>query len=389
MQRPVILRSHQAESMPRQLSKRIVVLAIVPTCLLARFVLSAWGQFAQPSPAPTDTSVAGETANDAAQSAAADQNSRAASVEQAFVGTNQCFACHRPQTNTWSETTHAQAFTLLPEKYRTDSACLKCHVTGFGHAGGYVAGTDKDLLMVGCESCHGPGARHVDAAQRFVMASTPDEEAKIEKEMRETVVKEPKDDVCIACHTTQAHGSHPPYEDTLPAPSADSSNGRNKLVSSGTKSFASTSQTRYMPGYSVKTCGSCHYDQYLQWRSEKHATLAASLPIKHETDQNCTKCHAEAGFVRSSVSTDAHHTYVGVACESCHGPALEHVRFNVQFIHSPPLEPRLEEAARQTIRKGKPATACVQCHVGQSHKEHPQFQANNAAVSDSGSSSSR
>jgi hypothetical protein len=133
---------------------------------------------------------------------------------------------------------------------------------------------------------------------------------------------------------------------------------------------------RYVPGYSVKTCGSCHYDQYLQWRIEKHSALAASLPAKHANDQNCTKCHSNAGFVNSTVSTDVHHAQIGVACESCHGPALEHVRFNVRFIHGPPLGPRLEQAARESIRKGKSATACVQCHVGQSHKEHPQFEAN-------------
>jgi hypothetical protein len=311
--------------------------------------------------------------NDSTAPAAADQTPAAPRVEQAFVGTNQCFVCHRPQTNTWSETTHAQAFTHLPEKYRTNSACLECHVTGFGKPDGYLAGTDKDLLMVGCESCHGPGARHIDAAQRFVLAATPDEEAKVEKEMRETVVKTPTDAVCIACHNTQAHGTHPPFEDTLPAPTADSSPGHRSVVSIANRRFVSSPQARYVPGYSVKTCGSCHYDQYLHWRSEKHSDLAEALPAKYSNDESCKKCHAEAGFASSSTPLDVHHAKVGVACESCHGPALEHVRFNVRYIHGPPLGPRLEEAARQTIRNGRPATACVQCHVGQSHKVHPQF----------------
>jgi hypothetical protein len=373
---PVRLQTAMGPMLRQSLSRRIAVVSTVAICLLGRFVLSACGQFAQALPSSGETRAASEAANEVPQAIAPDQNTTAPGVEQAFVGTNQCFVCHRPQANTWSETSHAQSFTHLPEKYRSDTSCLKCHVTGFGDARGYVTGTEKDLLMVGCESCHGPGAKHLDAAQRFLLASTPDEEAKIEKEMRETVVKTPTDEVCIACHTTQAHGSHPLYEDTLPAPPAKGQTGQRKLVSSISSVFASPSPTRYVPGYSVKTCGSCHYDQYLQWRTEKHSTLAASLPAKHANDQNCTNCHANAGFVDSTVSTDVHHAQIGVGCESCHGPALEHVRFNVRFIHGPRLGPQLEEAARQSISKGKPATACVQCHVGQSHKEHPQFEAN-------------
>jgi hypothetical protein len=194
--------------------------------------------------------------------------------------------------------------------------------------------------------------------------------------MRESVVKTPTDAMCVACHKTQAHGAHPPYDDTLPTPPADSSAGRRNVVSTAARRLTSTAQARYVPGYSVKTCGSCHYDQYLQWRSEKHSALAETLPAKYAKDQSCTNCHAEAGFASSSVALDVQHANVGVACESCHGPALEHVRFNVRYIHSPPFGPRLEEAARQSIRKGRPTTTCVECHVGQSHKAHPQFDDN-------------
>ena len=82
-------------------------------------------------------------------------------------------------------------------------------------------------------------------------------------------------------------------------------------------------------------------------RTEKHSDLAASLPAKHAKDQSCTNCHANAGFVSSVVSTDIHHTQIGVACESCHGPALEHVRLQRA------IYPR--SSSRTAIRAGRSA----------------------------------
>jgi hypothetical protein len=343
-------------------------------------------------PLPQGASAASEAAPQAPSATLAPA---APTVEQSFVGTNQCFACHRPQTNSWSETKHAQAFTHLPEAYRSDEACLKCHVTAFGEANGFVAGTEKDLLMVGCESCHGPGARHIDAAKRFVLAM-PGEEEQIQKEMKETIRRTPSDSVCASCHITQAHGTHPEYGETLPGPR----DGR-KAQGSGfayhcdprllaTHSSPSASgRVAYAAGYSVKTCGSCHYDQYQHARVETHFALDAELPHKYLHDEECQKCHVSSGGVaaRLVASDSAQQNLVGAACEICHGPALEHVRFNVRFIHRAPLGPQLEQAARDSIRKRKPDALCTQCHLGVSHKEHPSFETNEISTPSSDSSS--
>jgi hypothetical protein len=44
-----------------------------------------------------------------------------------------------------------------------DPECVKCHTVGFGTAAGYRREFQGSRLAeVGCESCHGPGARHVE-----------------------------------------------------------------------------------------------------------------------------------------------------------------------------------------------------------------------------------
>ena len=128
--------------------------------------------------------------------------------------------------------------------------------------------------------------------------------------------------------------------------------------------------------YNVKTCGGCHYDQYQQWRRGTHSNLSDTLPAKYAKDQSCQTCHATAAPVvrDASAAKEPHHHWIGVACESCHGSALEHVHFVKQFISRPPLGPKLEQVARNSIHQGKPDATCILCHVRQTHKSHPPFE---------------
>ena len=83
-----------------------------------------------------------------------------------FAGSEACLACHAEEGKVWRESQHARAFaTLVAHEADADPNCIGCHTVGFGTPGGYRRefGTEK-LTDVGCESCHGAGARHV--AQR-------------------------------------------------------------------------------------------------------------------------------------------------------------------------------------------------------------------------------
>jgi len=84
------------------------------------------------------------------------------------VGSESCQECHQSEYETWAASPHATAVeTLSKADKSTDADCLACHTTGFGRPGGFpkdgAVESHTDLARVGCESCHGPGAEHVEA----------------------------------------------------------------------------------------------------------------------------------------------------------------------------------------------------------------------------------
>jgi len=79
----------------------------------------------------------------------------------AFLGSAACVACHSAAYERWRVTGHARDFAGLLPADRRVTACLRCHVTGYGERFGFrLTGGDPGLANVGCEACHGPGADH-------------------------------------------------------------------------------------------------------------------------------------------------------------------------------------------------------------------------------------
>jgi peroxiredoxin len=84
----------------------------------------------------------------------------------AYVGSDVCEDCHKPEYATWVASGHALAVQSLAEEGKADQAdCLTCHTTAFGREGGFpsdgASAANADLARVGCESCHGPGGEHI------------------------------------------------------------------------------------------------------------------------------------------------------------------------------------------------------------------------------------
>ncbi len=82
----------------------------------------------------------------------------------AFVGAETCgkAGCHVAELAFWKQTVHAQGWkTLVEVDKQYDYDCIGCHVTGYGKPGGASLARHEGLVSVQCETCHGPGAKHV------------------------------------------------------------------------------------------------------------------------------------------------------------------------------------------------------------------------------------
>lgn len=123
----------------------------------------------------------------------------------------------------------------------------------------------------------------------------------------------------------------------------------------------------------IKTCASCHLDQFLVWKESKHAKGFEVLPAKYKEDASCLKCHS-TGFGQPTgfKSLDATPQLAGTACEMCHGPGSKHVEIAKTFGEKK-LSKEEQDYVRSTIWKMEPKNVCVECHLAQSHKKHPPY----------------
>lgn len=76
------------------------------------------------------------------------------------VGGKACRSCHAQAAAAWDRTAHARAYATLTQRRRdSNPECLRCHVLDLWPSGDQPAA----MVNVQCESCHGGGARHLQA----------------------------------------------------------------------------------------------------------------------------------------------------------------------------------------------------------------------------------
>jgi predicted CXXCH cytochrome family protein len=243
-----------------------------------------------------------------------------------------------------------------PEDYLPDSVCAGCHAdiaADFGRT--YHAAHVKDPKLPvdrqGCQSCHGPGAKHVESV-------SDDVEKARQAIVRYTAVKpaqssaaclrchggtmhatqwtrsaHARSDVgCVNCHTVH-HGEGSTMPDRI-QPRADDMSAA--LAPAG---IATRAARRYLKAPEPVLCGKCHRREAGEFRRNFHHPVAegrmtcsdcheahptkASARKSPATKSDCVRCHAEkAGPFRFEHDPVA--GWTGDGCIECHRPHGSH-----------------------------------------------------------------
>jgi hypothetical protein len=122
--------------------------------------------------------------------AARGQEPATPAAAEGYVWAEACKECHPPIYEAWGKTKHARAIARLGgEQRQAGSPCIGCHVTGPKEP--VMAGNSMVNASVQCESCHGAGKAHVEAARAGSAASA-------------RLVKSPPESVCQTCHNEKS-----------------------------------------------------------------------------------------------------------------------------------------------------------------------------------------
>ncbi|MHB8899180.1 MAG: multiheme c-type cytochrome [Thermoguttaceae bacterium] len=134
-------------------------------------------------------------------------NPRAAELGK-FVGSKECESCHETSYEIWQDSGHAKAWKTLVElevPRINDPECISCHVVGwhpteyFPYESGFLSEAETpELVDVGCETCHGPGEKHIEAE----MGADKDLQKKLQQAMVVTKEQAEQDKAhwCMNCH---------------------------------------------------------------------------------------------------------------------------------------------------------------------------------------------
>jgi tetratricopeptide (TPR) repeat protein len=244
------------------------------------------------------------------------------------------------------------------------ATCQQCHgsqiiTTIDSSSHGYD--TRFTSLSINCESCHGPGRRHIEIARSGRITSVAD----IGLRSLATLSKDESTQLCFQCHSLK-NQLQPGY---LPGKSFEQYYstklailGDEPLHPDGrVRTFAYQQNQSYSACYrnGAMTCTSCHDPHSQGYRDVNGFALEGRYD-----DRQCTSCHASLAM---EPERHTHHpaASAGSRCVSCHMPYLQHpeVGTELRFARSDHTIPIPRPAFDSTLGV---ENACTKCHIDRS-----------------------
>jgi predicted CXXCH cytochrome family protein len=212
-----------------------------------------------------------------------------------------CGNCHVGHQADWAETHHANALADLVGSGHAGATCYGCHTVsekgnGLASAAGWNAKPDSAYNDVQCESCHGPGTRHV---------ALPDDRTKWPL-ARFTLTNAAAS--CASCHTGAHHGFADEWAQSAHAQivtaAVNNANVECKNCHDGkTVLKAWGVSTNYVErdstGFAATTCSVCHNPH----GSENDHQLRFPINTPDPDRNLCMKCHLRRGEPEPGRST--------------------------------------------------------------------------------------
>jgi DmsE family decaheme c-type cytochrome len=230
----------------------------------------------------------------------------------------------------------------LPPGYAGSTVCGACHEdisNAFAKSPHHVVdtGTKKGWDGRACESCHGPGQKHAEAADPTLIRNPAN------------LAAAATDKICLTCHLNQ-----PTQIGHL-----ESSHAKNQIACTACHKVHSTDQPLVVRRADTtnKLCASCHLNEWAQFQRPFHHRLP-------EEAMSCVDCHNPHGSIRPPMLQSFAANEPG--CFKCHGDkrgpfTFEHapVRFEgCQACHEPHGSANPRMLIRAEVR-----FVCLECHA--------------------------
>lgn len=265
--------------------------------------------------------------------------------------------------------------------YAGAEACAGCHDEQYATIKNTVHGktfrTNWDGAH-GCETCHGPGQRHIDEGDPSAITNL--------AELKASELS----DMCLTCHerggranwkgSTHDHRGvscidcHDVHQEGVPKKALLKVDAKDQWKACGQCHVnirtAMMRNSHHPVREGVMSCGSCH---------NPHGTVGPAMLHQFSVNEQCYECHAE---FRSPVAWE--HPPVRENCANCHNP---HGSVHAPLLHN--KQSRLcqqchDEARHPTqpydsaqddyffpVRRSMYNKACLNCHVEVHGSNHP------------------